>query len=336
MDMLYNRILGTLVGVAVGDAMGMPSEMWSRRRIENYFGKIEGFLPGPDENEISKGFSPGEVTDDTIVTMLIVETIIENQGKIEPLKIVNKIDNWAKNNEKSKSVIGPSTKRAFELIAQGTELEEAGKFGVTNGASMRISPIGIISDYRDIEKLIDNVTLACLPTHNTSIAISGASAIASAVSYCIHGGKDIDELMEIAKKASRLGEKKGYDVCGPSIEGRIELGIRIIKEGKDERNILNNIYDILGTSIASTESVPAALSLVYYSKGDPIKCGLYAANIGGDTDTIGAISCGICGAMMGIESFPKEIIKTVSSVNNIPFEELAKSLLDVKRKLLNS
>lgn len=40
-----NRILGCLYGQAIGDAMGMPSELWPKRRIINHFGWIERFLP---------------------------------------------------------------------------------------------------------------------------------------------------------------------------------------------------------------------------------------------------------------------------------------------------
>lgn len=40
-----SRILGCLYGQAIGDAMGMPSELWPKRRIINHFGWIERFLP---------------------------------------------------------------------------------------------------------------------------------------------------------------------------------------------------------------------------------------------------------------------------------------------------
>ena len=48
---------------------------------------------------------------------------------------------------------------------------------------MKMSPIGIISDFRDLDALIANVRMICKPTHNTSIAIQGASIIAGIISY---------------------------------------------------------------------------------------------------------------------------------------------------------
>ena len=60
-----NRILGCLYGQAIGDAMGMPSELWPKRRIINHFGWIERFLPGPKENIAACEFRAAEFTDDT-------------------------------------------------------------------------------------------------------------------------------------------------------------------------------------------------------------------------------------------------------------------------------
>ncbi|HBT16325.1 MAG TPA: ADP-ribosylglycohydrolase, partial [Firmicutes bacterium] len=48
--------------------------------------------------------------------------------------------------------------------------EEAGKYGVTNGGAMKMIPIGIISNWRDMDNLVENVRLVCLPTHNTNLA----------------------------------------------------------------------------------------------------------------------------------------------------------------------
>ena len=48
--MKTERILGALYGQALGDAMGMPSELWPRSRVKAHFGWIDRFLPGPKEN----------------------------------------------------------------------------------------------------------------------------------------------------------------------------------------------------------------------------------------------------------------------------------------------
>ena len=50
---MRNRILGVLYGMAIGDAMGMPPELWSRKRMLEHYGEITDFLDGCPENLIS-------------------------------------------------------------------------------------------------------------------------------------------------------------------------------------------------------------------------------------------------------------------------------------------
>jgi ADP-ribosylglycohydrolase len=315
------------MGVAVGDAMGMPSEMWSRQKIARHFGEINTFLPGPPENSISKGLAAGEVTDDTLLSLLVAESMIEQGGRILPQQIMEKIIEWAqKDTAKINNIIGPSTKKAFALFSQGIPIVETGKFGTTNGGAMRIIPVGIISDWRKLDILVENVRLACLPTHNTSTAIGGAAAIAAAVSYCIDGDNDLDTMLQVAKIACQKGLCLGYQTIGASISKRIEIGIEIVKSGNSVNEILQNIYDIIGSGLATTESVPAALTLVYLAQGDPVKCAYLAANLGGDTDTIGAMSCGICGAFSGITAFPADYINLITKTNAIDFSHVAQKL----------
>lgn len=324
-DTICDKALGALYGVALGDAMGMPSEMFTREKILRVFGHIGSLTEGSEESSISKGFKAGEVTDDTIVTSFVAESIIEADGQVDPKMIIGKIIAWSKSDDKSKCVIGPSTRRAFDQIAQGVPLSETGRYGETNGASMRIVPVGIISS-SNMDALVDNVEKACLPTHNTGTAIGAACAVAAAVSFNLDGGTDSGEMVKKAVLASELGSKRGYQVCGPSVAERIRLGIRIVDNACSEEQMLNDLYNLLGTTVASTESVPAAIALAYRCRDDPLKCAEFAANLGGDTDTMGAISCAICGAFSGSGAFPKNIIETIRDVNAIDFSKAAASL----------
>jgi ADP-ribosylglycohydrolase len=326
---IYERILGGLIGVAVGDAFGMPSEMWSQERIQKYFGIITDFLPGPKENIISRNLLRGEVTDDTINTMLVVEMLEETNGEVDPIVLVDKIRQWAKETPKSVTVIGPSTSKAFALLDSGVPIEETGKAGTTNGGAMKVLPIGLVADITRIDLMVDEVHKLCMPTHNTVPAISGAAAIAAAAAYAVYGDKDIDKLLDFAKEAAVLGMNRGHDIATPSIARRIELGRTLVKNARNEKMALKDIYDIIGTGLPTTESVPAALSLVYLAKGDPMKCAIYSANIGGDTDTIGAMACGICGAFSGANVFSNTTVNLLENVNKISFKEMAEILYKI-------
>lgn len=331
MSNIYSRILGTLYGVALGDSMGMPTEMLSRDQIKDYYGWVNELTGKGGKN--GDGYSAGEITDDTMNTLFLVDVLIENNGKIDSEKFINKVREWLITSSKGFSVTGPSTKAAIENINQGMDITVTGKNGTTNGAAMKIAPIGILYSYENLEILVDKVYDICMPTHNTKTAVSGAAAIAAAVSYGVYGGDDLNELLEIAKNAAILGCKKGYDVFAPSISKRIDLVKQIIDNAKSPVAAIESIYDIIGTGLPTSETVPVALGMVYLAKGNVSLCSQYCANIGGDTDTIGAIACAICGAIGGAEQFNITDIQKIEQVNEINFVDRAYSLEKIRTAL---
>jgi ADP-ribosylglycohydrolase len=327
---LYNKVLGAFIGVAYGDSMGMPVEFWTQEKIAGRFGWIDTFLDAPEDNIISHGLKVGQVTDDTYMTFIIAETVIEDKGKVDPNSIVKNMLKWSDlNSAKIKSLFGPSTKRALELISNGAPIEEAGKDGLTNGSAMRIIPVGILSNWKEMGTLVENVRLSCLPTHNTRHAISAASAIASAVSCSIYSDASLESIIETAKSAALKGMKFGYDSVGASVEKRISMAIDIAKDLDDDSEFLIEIYNAIGTGLSVSESIPASLALFFRSNGDPIKCAELSANLGGDTDTIGAMACGICGAFRGIKAFQEKHVEMLSKVNNLDFVSLAKRFMKI-------
>lgn len=322
----YSRILGGLIGGAWGDAMGMPSEMWSRSRIRDYFGEIKGFLPGPPENEISKGFAAGETTDDTAHTVMVAQMLAETGGAVEPMDYIRRLKIWMEQSEKSKSVTGPSTSRAVVLIEQGVSVEQTGRSGVTNGAVMKIAPVGMTGNPQNLEALVERVHLLCMPTHNTTTAISGASAVAAAFACAVEGEKDWGRLWETAMRAAALGEQKGYYVAAASVSARMRLAKRLVDQSASAEAALEEIYLTIGTGLPVNESVPAVFAAAYLAQGNPMLCARFCANLGGDTDTIGAVACGLCGALSGAETFAPEDVRLLEQVNGLDFAQLANGL----------
>src|SRR5699024_7304055 len=80
---LLTHAEGCLLGVALGDAMGMPGELWPRDRVRAHFTWIEEFLPGPDGHFVVDGFVAGQVTDDTQQTYMLAEAIIDGGGEVQ-------------------------------------------------------------------------------------------------------------------------------------------------------------------------------------------------------------------------------------------------------------
>ena len=323
---LVNRIKGCLVGCAYGDAMGMPTEMMTPEKIRMVFPDgVHKLEPSTEYDFIGRRFSAGEVTDDTVNTVLVCESIIENNGVFDTEKYINMLLEWVRNNgDKNPYIMGPNTLKAITAIQNGADMRTTGRYSTSNGSAMKISPIGIVYDYRDKKNFIDAVEKLCLPTHNTSIAISGAAAVAACVSYAIRGGSNLDELWELAKEFIIAAKERGNQLPSASLLARMDALESILKAYKEEE-VVNQLQLFFGTGVETIETIPAVMTIVMLAKGDPYKSAEISANIGGDTDTIGAISTAICGALNPI--FEESVISVLEAVNDIGFEELSTRLM---------
>src|SRR6266576_3899028 len=137
---------GALYGLAIGDALGMPTQMLSRAEIVRRWGPLlPGFEPAPPGHPIAGGMPAGTVTDDTEQAVLLARLLVKGRGIIEPHELAAALTEWerAMAERGSLDLLGPSTRRAVAAILAGVPPEEAGTAGTTNGAAMRIAPVGI-------------------------------------------------------------------------------------------------------------------------------------------------------------------------------------------------
>ena len=108
-------------------------------------------------------------------------------------------------------LLGPSTRSAVAAVAAGRPLEEAGRYGTTNGAAMRIAPVGIAVPATDLDLLVDRVVEASWVTHNTGVALAGAAAVAAAVSAGLDGADPATATATAVRAATRAGHPRPLD-----------------------------------------------------------------------------------------------------------------------------
>ena len=90
---LRNKIAGAVYGMALGDAMGMPPELWGRERTRKFFGsKIAEFLDGPAENDVSFNYKRAQFTDDTGQALVLIDSLDATDLNL-PLRILHN-DYW--------------------------------------------------------------------------------------------------------------------------------------------------------------------------------------------------------------------------------------------------
>jgi ADP-ribosylglycohydrolase len=341
-----SRARGALYGLAIGDALGMPTQMLPRREIgERWGGLLPGFEPAPPAHPIAAGMPAGAVTDDTEQAVLLGRLLVRGSGVVDPRRLAEALISWEQDMAArgSQDLLGPSTKRAVAAVLAGTPLEEAGASGTTNGAAMRIPPLGIAVplDLPDpvpssgpvatpgpvppsgpaassstvtpssLSTLVDQVVAASMVTHNTGLALAGAAAVAAAVSAGISGAPVAAATM-IAVAAAQIAAGRGHWVAGADVAARIQWATGLVG-GRTRAEAAELIYTLVGTSLATQESVPAAFAVLAAVPDDPWQACLLAASLGGDCDTIAAMAGAVAGACHGVGAFPPDALAVVDA-----------------------
>ncbi|KGM14632.1 hypothetical protein N867_18795, partial [Actinotalea fermentans ATCC 43279 = JCM 9966 = DSM 3133] len=141
-----DRALGALLGLAVGDALGMPTQLLSRDAVVAGYGPVlAGFTPAPADHPIAAGLPAGTVTDDTEQAVLLARLLVDGGGRVDPAELARRLVAWedAMRARGSLDLLGPSTKRALADLLAGADPDDVGRYGDTNGAAMRVTPVGV-------------------------------------------------------------------------------------------------------------------------------------------------------------------------------------------------
>lgn len=328
------RALGAFYGLALGDALGMPTQSLSREQIKARFGTITTLEEADANQPIAPNMPKGSITDDTEQAILVGQLLVSGQGRIEPAMLAQRLIDWeaVMRAKGSQDLLGPSTKRAIEMVLAGHTPEESGRYGTTNGAAMRITPVGIAADVSHPAQFIQSVIQACQVTHNTTLGISSAAAVAAVVSAGING-VDLGEALDIGTLIAQQAENHGHWIAGGRMSARISWARTMSVGGGDKALFADLLYDLIGTSVASQESVVVSFALaqqVAVAEVEPFEALCIAASLGGDTDTIAAILGAMLGACRGLQCWPQAMVEQVKAVNELDLQPLVHGLLRLR------
>lgn len=274
--MVLQQFQGCLVGVAVGDALGMPVEGWTRERIRDQFGCLRELVDGP--------LPAGSVTDDTQQTLLLAESLVE-RGEFEAEDVVQRLVRWYQSRPFG---IGAHTEKVLRLIAQGVSWQQATEeverqdapWTAGNGSLMRCAPIAL-RYYRDISALLDYSHQSSALTHPNPLARAACAFFNAVLSRVLRGWEKKEALsfaMELMAHAPH------------------ELLDRV-------QGIGNKAADELGASGFVLDTLEVALWAWWHY--DNFEEALVAVvNLGGDADTNGAVTGALMGAQVGVEAIP--------------------------------
>ncbi len=331
MDPRFSRAYGALAGLALGDALGMPTQAMSPQQIQMVYGQVTGLVDGDKSQPYAPGMAAGSVTDDTEQALLIASLLLKGHGSglnLDASEFSQALLAWEDSmiERGSLDLLGPSTKAALERVRAGENPLRVGGEGTTNGAAMRVTPIGIAASTSDRQLFADAVWSSCQVTHATRQGFQSAALVAAAVSLGIDAGAaDVTDLLWKAVAFVRSLPERGAWSPEPDV---VAATHRALKLAAQPSSSLEWLAGQIGTAVASAQAIPMAFALL--ARDPSPRALLQAANLGGDTDTIGAIAGAILGASLGVEVFDAYGLAQVEQVSQLDLPSVATDLLALR------
>ncbi|MBS3809200.1 MAG: ADP-ribosylglycohydrolase family protein [Desulfobacterales bacterium] len=330
-----DRAQGCLIGLAVGDVLGCPVEAMSPHEIKTGFGRIEDLVEAPVQAMRDTYYwrLPGLHSDDTQQALSITDILVENHEIKEDVLL----EVWK---EMAQTVItAPSTKtgrikKCKETFGchRGTgsnfrrRVKNTAAFAPPangNGAAMRVAPVGVWF-CRERKARIENAVRSALATSSHPHAAASAAAVAAAVALGIdNDSMNTRVFLEAVANEALLAETFLAEKCADQLhagyEGRAnEFSDALFQLAEWHylplQDALTKIADyaksclgldkIFATKSFALTAVPTALLISARHKHDFTEGVIEAVNLGGDTDTIGALVGAILGAKNGLETVP--------------------------------
>jgi len=344
MDPRLSRAYGALAGLALGDALGMPTQAMSPEQIRAVYGRITGLVDGDASQPYAPGMPAGSVTDDTEQALLVASLLIRGRGSSSGRVALNAVEfthallAWEDSmiERGSLDLLGPSTKAALERVRAGEDPLTVGGEGTTNGAAMRVTPIGIAVSTEDPEAFAEAVWSSCRVTHATRQGFQSAALVAAAVSMGIDAQRTFtfpEDVRSLLWKALTYVESlpaRGAWTPEPDVVAATRRAMQLVANPSCLSRKL--LVEQVGTSVASAHAIPMAFALLARAPSPQVF--IDAGSIGGDTDTIGAIAGAMLGAAIGVRYLPAGMLSRIEEVSHLILQPIASKLLELRDQAL--
>jgi len=287
--LLANRFVGTLVGFAVGDALGMPAEFLSRDQIRRYYGKpITDFIKA-HQGHASDFLPRGSYTDDTQMMLATAECLIECR-KMDPARQADALLSWYLNTVPHRAPMRANV-RACKHLSTGRAWTKSGVFSSGCGAAVRMPPIGLFF-HQEPETLTRAALDACTITHTEPRARAASLAVAYLVARLVHATDRCSAGDQVLETADRVASLDG------DMAAMLRWVTQIVHLPPEEA-----LFEI-GTSADALEAIPAAVYCFLKHPRNFPGAVLAAVNGGDAAGSIGALTGSMVGALAGIEAIP--------------------------------
>ena len=266
------RAEAAYLGLALGDALGATVEFLTPREIAHQYGVHRDIRGGG-----WLGLKPGQVTDDTTMSLALGAAILADGGEVHALSCARAFDAWMRGKPVD---IGNTIRR--NLIAfrrSGQPLAPPSEHDAGNGAAMRVLPVALATLFRDEADVRQAVRAQAHVTHNNPASDAACEFIALAVQDFVRG----EALRTVYRQR-----------IAPFVAQSPEFAFRRRRRQNPSGWVVETMQAVL-QALLETDSVE--------------DCLVDVVNRGGDADTTGAIAGMLTGALYGMCSLPPRWLK---------------------------
>lgn len=315
--MTKSKVRGMMLGVAIGDALGMPVETFTYEKIKETYGLVKEYLV-PDGHKWYDGRPKGTWTDDTQLTLAVAEGLIEAKGFDLDIQIKHHIDSY-----KNYGTVGwgYSTKSAVRNLANNVPWNEAaatpvdGK-GEGNGVAMKVAPLALLAPdpFQSDSQFYKDIANLCKMTHDSSLVYSSSLAHIFGLKYCLNGDRFNSNVVQ------HICEFITDNIVNVEVNTSLDNFFKLNNQLQNDE-FLCRINDAMqipmfieeaierfgGGTCYCLNSIP--FSYYFFAKNPHDIRSMYeAASGGGDTDSNASMVGALLGALNGEEIFPKNLV----------------------------
>jgi ADP-ribosylglycohydrolase len=277
-----DRVMAVLFGLALGDALGAPTEFMSLDGIRTCYG-AQGIMEPPN---------PALFTDDTQMTLALAEGIVscETDDLDSIMRAVGRrFVEWLNSPENNRAP-GLTCLDGVRRFEAGEGWREAGSVGSKGcGSAMRVAPIGVLYQ-DDPDRLRQVAEASSLITHRHPAAVAASIGAAYLVKLALDGVEPDSYLSKLA--AATMGMCDDYD--------RALLRVGHVLGWGDEIAAMRHI----GEGWVGEEALALALYCVTRYPDDYVGAVRRGANSNGDSDSVACIAGGVSAARLGLAAIP--------------------------------
>uniref|UniRef100_A0A7C4Q1R4 ADP-ribosylglycohydrolase family protein n=1 Tax=Bellilinea caldifistulae TaxID=360411 RepID=A0A7C4Q1R4_9CHLR len=270
-ETIRDRLRGVVVGAAVGDALGMPLEFGSAAPVERLIRTMRpGRLPA------------GSFTDDTEMALALAESLLHDFD-LNPDDLAQRFSAWYRSNPPD---VGIHTANVLQRISSGMpwqqaveEVQQANPHNAGNGSLMRCYPVAVAC-WQDLQRLVHQSRLQSQVTHPHPDCLDACAFVNVMIYHLVHGNSPQQAYRHALDQVALSESFRNTLLLAPHRK-RDELR----NTGWVRHTLESAVWGLLNTS-----SFEDALVQVI--------------NLGADTDTTGAVTGALAGAVYGLSSIP--------------------------------